>query len=134
MDYYKISKDNWQTVMQFPTLEDAQAHADTLGVGYTAIFWKAFSSPQLYDKLESDINFCNKLIETFLEDNRIAAITPTQSDQILLKFKDILSFAQTGAVPSLQVHLPTIPIDEVFTQARKDKYVAMLNDYVNQFI
>jgi hypothetical protein len=69
----------------------------------------------------------------FLEDNRIANITPAQSDQILLKFKDILSFAQTGAVPSLQVHLPLIPTDEIFTQERKDKYINQLNDYVNAF-
>lgn len=133
MDYYKISKDNWQCIKQFNSLEDAQAYANTLGTGYVAAFWRSYQIPSLLDKLNMDLNFCKDLIDEFLEDNRIANITPAQSDQILSKFKDILSFAQTGAVPSLQVHLPLIPIDEIFTQERKDKYINQLNDYVNQF-
>ena len=133
MDYYKISKDNWQCIKQFNSLADAQAYADTLGTGYVAAFWRNYQVPSLMDKLQMDLNFCTDLIDEFLEDNRIANITPEQSDAGLLKFQNILAFAQTGAVPSLQVHLPLIPIDEVFTQVRKDKYINQLNDYVNAF-
>jgi len=31
------------------------------------------------------------------------------------------------------VHLPNIPVDEVFTQERKDKYIQMVTDYLAQF-
>lgn len=133
MDFYKISKDEWQCVKQFQSLEAAQAYADSLGQGYTAAFWRAFVAPTLNDRLEMDINFCSELIAEFLEDNRKANITPEQSDAVLLKFKDILSFAQTGAIASLEVHLPLIPIDEVFTQVRKDKYINQLSEYVAKF-
>ena len=133
MDYYKISKDNWQCIKQFNSLADAQTYADTLGTGYVAAFWRNYKVPSLMDKLQMDLNFCKDLIDEFLEDNRIANITPEQSDAFLLKFQNILAFAQTGAVLSLQVHLPLIPIVEVFTQVRKDKYINQLNDYVNAF-
>jgi len=59
--------------------------------------------------------------------------TLEQSEQVLVKFRDILAFAQTGAITSIQNYLPLIPTDEVFTQERKDKYIQMINDYLNQF-
>ena len=59
--------------------------------------------------------------------------TQEQNDAILVKFRDILAFAQTGAIESINVHLPSIPVDEVFTQERKDKYIQMVTDYLAQF-
>ena len=80
-----------------------------------------------------DMAVCQNLISEFLEDNRNMNITPEQSDGVLMKFKDILSFAQTGAVASLNVHLPLIPVDEVFTQERKNKYVNQISEYMQIF-
>ena len=60
-------------------------------------------------------------------------ITSEQSEQVLVKFRDILAFAQTGAVTSIQTYLPLIPVDDVFTQERKDKYIQMISDYLAQF-
>jgi hypothetical protein len=51
----------------------------------------------------------------------------------MAKFQTVLGFAQVGAVLSIEAHLPTIPTDEVFTQARKDKYMQMITDYLAQF-
>ena len=133
MDYYKIYKDQWSLIKQFATLEDAQAFADTLGVGYTAEFYKAYTAPTIQQRLDMDLDFGSHLIYIFVEDNRIMDITPEQSEAVLIKFRDILAFAQTGAITSIQTYLPTIPVDEVFTQERKDKYIQMINDYLAQF-
>lgn len=133
MDYYRIYKNDWSTVRQFASINDAQTFADSLGTGYVAEFWKAFQQPDIYQRLQMDMDFCQNLISEFLEDNRNMNITPEQSDAVLMKFKDILSFAQTGAVASLNVHLPLIPVDEIFTQERKDKYMNQISEYMQIF-
>jgi hypothetical protein len=133
MDYYRVYKNDWSTVRQFASINDAQSFADSLGSGYVAEFWKAFQQPDIYQKLQMDMDFCQNLISEFLEDNRNMNITPEQSDAVLMKFKDILSFAQTGAVASLNVHLPLIPVDEIFTQERKNKYVNQISEYMQIF-
>jgi len=133
MDYYKIYKDQWSLIKQFATLEDAQAFADTLGTGYTAEFYKAYTPPTIQQRLDMDLDFGSHLVYIFVEDNRVMDITPEQSEAVLVKFRDILAFAQTGAITSIQTYLPLIPTDDVFTQQRKDKYVQMITDYLAQF-
>ena len=133
MDYYKIYKENWSLIRQFSTLQDAQAFADNLGTGYTAEFYKAYTPPTIQQRLSNDLDFGNYLVYVFVEDNRIMNITPEQSEAVLVKFRDILAFAQTGAITSIQTYLPLIPVDEVFTQERKDKYIQMINDYLAQY-
>jgi hypothetical protein len=133
MDYYKIYKDQWSLVKQFANLEDAQAFADTLGVGYTAEFYKAYTPPTIQQRLDMDMDFGSHIIYIFVEDNRVMDITPEQSEAVLVKFRDILAFAQTGAITSIQNYLPLIPTDDVFTQERKDKYITMINEYLAQF-
>ena len=46
MNYYKIVKDNWQTIQRFASLEEAQAYADTLGGGATAEFFAPYVPPR----------------------------------------------------------------------------------------
>jgi hypothetical protein len=133
MDYYKIYKDQWSLIKQFATLEDAQAFADTLGTGYTAEFYKAYTPPTIQQRLDMDLDFGSHIIYIFVEDNRLMDITPEQSEAVLVKFRDILAFAQTGAITSIDNYLPLIPTDDVFTQQRKDKYVQMITDYLAQF-
>ena len=133
MDYYKIYKDQWSLIKKFATLEDAQAFADTLGTGYTAEFYKAYTPPTIQQRLDMDLDFGSHIIYIFVEDNRVMDITPEQSETVLQKFRDILAFAQTGAITSIDNYLPLIPTDDVFTQQRKDKYVQMITDYLAQF-
>lgn len=133
MDYYKIYKDQWSLIKQFATLENAQAFADTLGTGYTAEFYKAYTPPTIQQRLNMDLDFGSHLVYIFVEDNRVMDITAEQSEAVLVKFRDILAFAQTGAITSIQTYLPLIPTDDVFTQQRKDKYVQMITDYLAQF-
>ena len=133
MNLYKISKDYWEVVKKFATLEDAQAFADSLGEGYTAEYYAPYTPPSIQQRLKMDIQFGQDLVFSFVEDNRIIGTTQEQNDAILVKFRDILAFAQTGAINSINVHLPNIAIDEVFTQERKDKYIAMVTNYLAQF-
>lgn len=133
MDYYKIYKAGFSIIKQFESLQAAQTFADGLGVGYTAEFYKAYTPPTIQDRLEKDLNFGDYLIFVFVEDNRIMNITPEQSETVLSKFRDILAFAQTGAITSIQNYLPLIPTDDVFTQERKDKYILLINDYLAQY-
>jgi hypothetical protein len=133
MNYYKISKDLWSCIKKFESLEDAQAFADSLGEGYTAEFYAPYTPPTIQERLQMDMQFGQDLVFVFVEDNRIMGTTQEQNDAILVKFRDILAFAQTGAIESINTHLPNIPVDEVFTQERKDKYMAMVTDYLAQF-
>ena len=133
MDYYKISKDNWQVIQKFESLDAAQAFADSLGEGYTAEYYAPYTPPTLQERLTMDLQFGQDLVYVFVEDNRIMDITPEQSEAVLVKFRDILAFAQTGAITSINTYLPAIPVDEVFTQERKDKYIQMITDYLAQF-
>lgn len=133
MNYYKISKDLWSTIQKFESLDAAQAFADSLGEGYTAEYYAPYTPPTLQERLSMDLQFGQDLVYVFVEDNRIMDITPAQSEAVLVKFRDILAFAQTGAITSINTYLPAIPVDEVFTQERKDKYMQMITDYLAQF-
>lgn len=133
MNYYKIFKGNWETIQKFATIEDAQAYANSLGEGYSVEFYAPYIPLTIQERLDKDLQFGQELVYVFVEDNRIMDITPTQSEAVLQKFRDILAFAQTGAITSINTYLPAIPVDEVFTQDRKDKYITMISDYLSQF-
>jgi len=133
MDYYKIYKDTFSVINRFESLQAAQQQADTMGEGYTAEFYAPYIPPTIQERLTMDMEFGQELVYIFVEDNRIMDITPAQSEAVLQKFRDILAFAQTGAITSINTYLPAIPVDEVFTQERKDKYIQMITDYLNQF-
>jgi hypothetical protein len=133
MDYYKIYKDRWTLIKQFLNMSDAQSFADSLGDGYKAEFYKEYTPPTIQERLDMDLDFGSHIVYVFVEDNRVMDITSEQSEAALVKFRDILAFAQTGAITSINTYLPLIPTDDVFTQERKDKYIKMINDYLVQF-
>ena len=133
MNYYKISKNDWATVVKFENLEAAEAYAATLGEGYAVEYVGPVVPISLEKRLNLDLQFGNELIYTFVEDNRKTTITPAQSEAVLLKFRDVLNFAQTGAITSINAYLPLIATDEIYTEERKQKYIQMLADYLAQF-
>jgi len=133
MNIYKISKENWSCTKEFATIEDAQTFADSLGDGYTVEYLGPVIPISTQERLQMDMAFGSELINTFVYDNRVMEITTEQSEAVLVKFRDILAFAQTGAITSIQTYLPLIPIDDVFTQERKDKYISMIANYLVQF-
>lgn len=133
MDYYKISKDNWEVIQKFESLEAAQAFADSLGPGYTAEFYAPYTPMSAAEKTALNLEFGAELIHVFVTDNAEMNPTQDQSDALLIKFQNILSFAQVGGITSINNHLPTIPTDEIYTEERKAKYLQMIADYLAQF-
>ena len=133
MNYYKIEKANWSCIKEFETLEEAQAFADSLGNGYTVDYVGPVEPISNEQRLSMDMSFTLVLIQTFLIDNRNAGVTVAQGEALMNKFVDVLQFAQTGAVGSVNNLLLNIEIDEIFTQDRKDKYLQMIANYLAQF-
>lgn len=133
MNYYKISKDNWSVVQKYENIEQAEVFAQSLGEGYSVEYVGEVKPITIEQRYEMDKAFCNDLISTFVLDNRNIGTTPAQNDALMSKFQLVLGFAQVGAVKDIDAHLPSIPIDEVYTQERKDKYLQMLADYLGQF-
>ena len=133
MNYYKISKGNWSVTEKYNTEGDAQAVADSLGTGYTVTYLYPYTPPTPEERLGMDQSFCNQLITIFLQDNRIAGVTAQQGEALMSKFSTTLSFAQVGAVTSVDYHIKNMATDDVFTTERKDKYIQLISDYLSSF-
>lgn len=133
MDYYKISKDNFFVTQKYNTEAEAQAVADGLGTGYTVTYLYPYVPPTPEERLGMDQSFCSNLINIFLQDNREAGVTAEQGEALMTKFSTTLSFAQVGAVTSVDYHIKNMVVDSVFTQERKDKYIQLISDYLSNF-
>lgn len=83
-------------------------------------------------QLQNDLNFGNALIKEFLLDNRLASTTVTDQMSIYLlqKFQTLESLCRVGDVRNIANLLPTIEVDAIFTQERKDKYISMIENYM----
>ena len=130
MNVYKISRGNWSTIYKAISLDAAQAYADSLGIGYVATYLKKYVAPSISEKLEADKEFCNDLIIGFVSQNREAGITDAEAAALLVEFKDILSMAQVGAVPSVYALLQNVTVGTIYTQERKDKDLAKIVAYM----
>lgn len=133
MNVYKIYKNNWSVLKRFDTIEEAQSFANSLGEGYSVEFIKEYNPPSVEEKLSLDIDFCNFLVDRFTLENRKSGITEAESLALLVKFKDILSMAQVGALNSVYLLLQNVEIDSIYTQARKDKDLSDIENYLNSF-
>ena len=131
MDFYKISKDQFSLIQKYNNQEEAEEVANKFGDGYTVEYLYPYVPPTLQERLSNDLEFGSHLVYVFVEDNRIQGITTEQSESLLIKFRDILGFAQTGAITSISFYLPNIETDDVFTEERKEKYIEMITKYLN---
>jgi hypothetical protein len=139
MQTYTISKGAWSALKNFASLEAAQTFADSLGEGYTATL--APPSEQIppitgRERVQMGLDFGNTLTFTFLDDNQSSAFYPfteAQNNALMSKFQSVLSFAQVGSIRQISDMLPSIATDEIFTQARKDNYIAMCANFLAQF-
>lgn len=132
MNSYKFTRLGGAFYIDFSSFEEALAFAlllEPMTVEQTP------ESPSLSisEKLESDKYFCLYLLDRFTKENREAGITDAEAQTLLLKFKDVLSMAQVGAVPSVYSLLQNISIDSIYTQTRKDKDLSDIEKYINTF-
>ena len=139
MQTYSITNGKITYTIDFESLADAQSFADGLGVGYTATL--APPNEQIppitgAERVQMVLDFGNELKVTFLNDNQSSPLFPfteAQNNALMAKFQTILSFAQVGSILQISEILPSIVIDEIFTQARKDNYIAMCANFLAQF-
>jgi len=82
--------------------------------------------------LSNDKNFGNKLVDTFLIDNRESpiAFNPQLSISVLQKFQGVKALAEVGDIKNVMLMLNYIEVDELFTQERKDKYILMCQNHL----
>ena len=139
MKTYRILKEDGFFLKNFASPELAQAYADGLGEEYTAIL--ASENEQIQetsnaDKVNQDLDFGISLIKLFRTDNadyekaNNVTITVAESVALMQKFQGLIGFCQVGAIAEAYAILPTIVIDSIFTQERKDKYLTTLQNYL----
>jgi len=139
METYNIKKGNWSILKNFASLADAQTFADSLGVGYTATL--APENEQIQelgnaDKVSQDLEFGISLIKLFRTDNadyekaNNITITVPESIALMQKFQSLIGFCQVGAISEAYALLPSIEVDAIFTQERKDKYLSTIQNYL----
>lgn len=87
----------------------------------------------LENLLKNNLKFGENLIKTFLLDNYNLpqSFTAEQSAILMRKFEVIIKLCQLGDIRSVLQLLPTIEVDNIFTQERKDKYIEIINNYLN---
>ncbi len=68
-----------------------------------------------------------EVMDQYLDDNEGLELTTEQSLAQLQKFMAIKALLEVGTLSKAQVLLIATPVDEIFTQARKDKYLAALS-------
>lgn len=134
MTTYKITKDYWGTLQNFNTIQEAETWAlEKVGEGCIV----TISDEQILpltpeEKLSSDMNFGAMLIEMFLLDNRLItpSVTPSESLNLLAEFDNIEKLARLGDIKSVSILMNGVQTDpRLFTQARKDKYLSLINAY-----
>lgn len=144
MSKFKIEKGDWFAIKSFQDLTAAQNYTNGLGIGYTV---EPFIEPlQLSPQniIMERIDYGNILISQFLQDNALQALllfndglrpsrylTTAETLALTVKFKDIITLAQLGSIRQILDILPSIAIDDIFTQARKDEYIAMITEYLS---
>jgi hypothetical protein len=139
MQTYKITNGIATYTKNFASIQSAQTFADSLGEGYMATL--APPSEQIppitgRERVQMGLDFGNELTFTFLDDNQSSAFYPfteAQNNALMSKFQSVLSFAQVGSIRQISDMLPSIATDEIFTQARKDNYIAMCANFLAQF-
>lgn len=131
MNSYKFTRTSF-FYMSFSSFEEAEAFSLLLE---PMIVEEEPIKPSLdiAQKLESDKAFCLYLTDRFSKQNREAGITEPEALALLAKFKDILSMAQVGAINSVYLLLQNVDIDAIYTQARKDKDLSDIENYLNSF-
>lgn len=121
--------------VQFHDSLSAQTHAAINGMQVREI---TLPDPivelDVIDRLESDIMFGGVLIFEFLADNRKDPnVTTAQSLDLLQRFAPVKDLAQLGDIKKVYGLVLSMPTDTIFTEARKAKYVGMIETHLNIF-
>ena len=133
MTTYKFEKD---LVFYLKNFDSIQAALDYNTEVFDGEYTVTVSENQIPDispeeRLQMDISFGMSMVQEFLLDNRLLGTIPV-ADQLLQlgKFKDLNTILTVGAIRTSYELLLTIPVDQYFTQARKNKYLTAIDTYL----
>ena len=137
MPNYKATRKTHYKIYVAANITEAQQIADAFGTGWTV---EETNEPVPTitgsERVQMGLDFGNELKVTFLNDNQSSPLYPfteAQNNALMSKFQAVLSFAQVCSILQISEMLPSIVIDEIFTQARKDNYIAMCANFLAQF-
>lgn len=138
MKTYKIFKGLDSIFNNFNSLEEAQQwtldNYDNTWSVTLASDNEQFRPLTIENRLPFDIDFGYQIINEFLKDNRLHGYISIQDSIALLnKFSDIEKLCRLGAIKDVQVLMQGVVVDTIFTQERKDKYLLMINNYLNSY-
>jgi hypothetical protein len=135
---YIATKGKQGTYVKANTLKDAQDYVlANFGAG-----WTVTVSPEQPEtltpeqKAERHREFGKLLFVTFLNDNAVFAsargsnFTVEETQALDAKFGAFGRLCEYGSIPQIQILLPSIEVDTIFTQERKDKYITMVNNHL----
>jgi hypothetical protein len=140
MQTYKAQQDQFTYFNNFLDLQAAKTYYDSVLIGDYDLSLASDSEQILpitsEQKLKLDKEFGNYLIDLFLLDNRLITpvITSIESLQLLNQFEVIEKLANLGDIKSVNVLLQNIQTDiRLFTQDRKQKYLELIQNYINSY-
>jgi hypothetical protein len=85
-------------------------------------------------KVAADLQFGNQLYFEFLVDNETTPATPQEVIAMFVKFGDAKNALLAGAIVQARYIVNLLTTDSLFTQERKDKYLAMMDAYLSQYL
>lgn len=134
MPCYKIEKDNIARFKNFNSLADAQLYADSLGVGFVATFESSEDFPPYTRTLQDDMRFLKALYDSFVQQNRDMAITPTESQELIAAIGGFKQLVDSGAIIELKLlilSLGGVDIARVYTAARQATDILKIESFID---
>jgi hypothetical protein len=137
MHYYEIKKENRGVIKPFSKLEDAQAWAFGYFVeGYTITDLGPVPQKSEAEKLAERQDFGKQLLNDYLMDNDAIAkergfpFTVEETAQQAQKFQLVMGILPLGSLKQSLDVISVTATDTIFTQERKDKYIAALQNFI----
>lgn len=134
MPAYKIEKDGIPRYKNFNNIQDAQDYANSLGVGFVATLESNEDFPPYTRTLQDDMRFLKALYDSFVQQNRNMAITPTESQELITAIGSFKQLVDSGAVGELEILIASlggVDIARVYTAARQATDILKIQSYTD---
>ena len=134
MNTYQITKGSWSCLKNFPSLEDAQIFADSLGTGYVAeLSSEQMPEPTKKELYQNDKQFCDDMIEDLILYNRESLPLSKQDAKTQRnKFDDIYKDLDRCDLELLLEDLQDLAIDAYYSEEKRDELVLLITNYTAQ--
>jgi hypothetical protein len=138
MNNYEIKKLPRAFIIPFADYAAAESWAiGYFGDGFTITNLGAVIPPTEAEKLAARQSFGKELLNEYLMDNDLIAkergypFTVEETGQQAQKFQLVMGILPLGSLVQCLTVIQNTATDTIFTQARKDKYIASLQTFLN---